>query len=70
MQADPRVGVGLPLRMLIRHDSDGTHVGYLDRARRAASAFGVLLRGPRVELESDDGFVADDPGIVPGFDHV
>jgi uncharacterized protein (DUF302 family) len=30
MQADPRVGVELPLRMLIWHDQDGTHVGYLD----------------------------------------
>jgi uncharacterized protein (DUF302 family) len=30
MQADPRVGVELPLRMLVWHDPDGTHVGYLD----------------------------------------
>jgi uncharacterized protein (DUF302 family) len=30
MQADPRVGVELPLRMLIWLDGDGTHVGYLD----------------------------------------
>ena len=30
MQADPRVGVELPLRMLIWQDADGTHVGYLD----------------------------------------
>ena len=30
MQADPRVGIGLPLRMLIWQDPDGTHVGYLD----------------------------------------
>jgi uncharacterized protein (DUF302 family) len=30
MQTDPRVGIELPLRMLIWHDSDGTHVGYLD----------------------------------------
>src|SRR6201993_930706 len=30
MQADPRVGIELPLRMLIWHDPDGTHVGYLD----------------------------------------
>jgi uncharacterized protein (DUF302 family) len=30
MQADPRVGVELPLRMLIWQDLDGTHVGYLD----------------------------------------
>jgi uncharacterized protein (DUF302 family) len=30
MQADPRVGIELPLRMLIWQHSDGTHVGYLD----------------------------------------
>jgi uncharacterized protein (DUF302 family) len=30
IQADPRVGVELPLRMLIWQDLDGTHVGYLD----------------------------------------
>src|SRR5829696_9667558 len=34
------------------------------------SAFRVLLGSPRVELEPDDGFVADDPGVVPGLDHV
>ena len=30
MQADPRVGIELPLRMLIWQDPGGTHVGYLD----------------------------------------
>ena len=30
MQADPRVGIELPLRMLIWQDHAGTHVGYLD----------------------------------------
>ena len=30
MQADPHVGIELPLRMLIWQDNDGTHVGYLD----------------------------------------
>ena len=30
MQADARVGIELPLRMLIWQDPDGTHVGYLD----------------------------------------
>jgi len=30
MQADPRVGIELPLRMLIWQDSDGVHVGYPD----------------------------------------
>jgi hypothetical protein len=35
-----------------------------------ASALRVLLGGPRVEFETDDRFVADDPGVVPGLDHV
>src|SRR5262252_3573437 len=30
MQADPRVGIERPLRMLIWQEPDGTHVGYLD----------------------------------------
>jgi uncharacterized protein (DUF302 family) len=30
MQADPHVGIELPLRMLIWQDPEGTHVGYLD----------------------------------------
>jgi uncharacterized protein (DUF302 family) len=30
MQADPRVGIELPLRVLIWEDRDGAHVGYLD----------------------------------------
>ena len=30
MQADPRVGIELPLRMLIWGDASGTRVGYLD----------------------------------------
>ncbi len=30
MAADPRVGIELPLRMLIWQDPDGTHIGYLD----------------------------------------
>jgi uncharacterized protein (DUF302 family) len=30
MQADPHVGIELPLRMLIWQDREGTHVGYLD----------------------------------------
>ena len=42
MQADPRVGIELPLRMLIWQDRDGTYVGYLDPrelADRLASAY-------------------------------
>src|SRR3974377_1543085 len=34
MQADPRVGIELPLRMLIWQDRDGTHVGDLDPPER------------------------------------
>jgi len=30
MQADPRVGIELPLRMLIWQDPDATRIGYLD----------------------------------------
>jgi uncharacterized protein (DUF302 family) len=30
MRADPRVGIELPLRLLIWQDGKGTHVGYLD----------------------------------------
>jgi uncharacterized protein (DUF302 family) len=30
MQADPRAGIELPLRMLIWQGPEGTHVGYLD----------------------------------------
>src|SRR5262249_31157188 len=34
------------------------------------SAFRVLLGRARIELEPDDGFVADDRGVVPRLDHV
>src|SRR5438477_5117335 len=34
------------------------------------SAFGVLLGRSRVELEPDNGLVADDPGVVPRLDYV
>jgi uncharacterized protein (DUF302 family) len=40
MQADPRVGIELPLRMLIWQDSEGTHVGYLD-PRELADRYGL-----------------------------
>jgi uncharacterized protein (DUF302 family) len=48
MQADPRVGVELPLRMLIWEDGDGTHVGYLD-PRELADRYG--LDGQQQTLE-------------------
>jgi uncharacterized protein (DUF302 family) len=40
MQADPRAGVELPLRMLIWQDPDGTHIGYLD-PRELANRYGL-----------------------------
>jgi uncharacterized protein (DUF302 family) len=40
MQAAPRVGIELPLRMLIWQDPDGTHVGYLD-PRELADRYGL-----------------------------
>ena len=43
----------------------------IDASRRgSASAFRVLLGGPRLELESDDRLVTDDPGVVTWLDHV
>src|SRR5262249_28020631 len=48
MQADPRVGIELPLRMLIWQDPDGTHVRYLDPRGLAA---GYALDGPQETLE-------------------
>src|SRR5207248_1907201 len=40
------------------------------RRRTRCSAFRVLLGSSRVELKADDGFVADDPRVVPGLNHV
>jgi uncharacterized protein (DUF302 family) len=48
MQADPRVGIELPLRMLIWQDPAGTHVGYLD-PRELADRY--ALDGNRETLE-------------------
>ena len=48
MQADPRVGIELPLRMLIWQGADGTHVGYLD-PRELADRY--ALDGHRQTLE-------------------
>jgi uncharacterized protein (DUF302 family) len=48
MQADPRAGLELPLRMLIWQDADGTHVGYLD-PRELADRY--ALDGHRETLE-------------------
>jgi uncharacterized protein (DUF302 family) len=48
MRADPRVGIELPLRMLIWQDSGGTHVGYLD-PRELADRY--ALEGQQQTLE-------------------
>src|SRR4029450_13569843 len=48
MQADPRVGIELPLRLLIWQDPNGTHVGYLDPHELAD---GYALDGHQDALE-------------------
>jgi uncharacterized protein (DUF302 family) len=55
MQADPRVGVELPLRMLIWQDADGTHVGYLD-PRELADRYS--LAGHQETLEKQAAVLA------------
>jgi uncharacterized protein (DUF302 family) len=55
MQADPRVGIELPLRMLIWQDPDGTHVGYLD-ARELADRY--ALDGHEQTLERQTAVLA------------
>jgi len=48
MQADPRVGIELPLRMLIWQDGQGAHLGYLD-PRELADRY--ALEGQQQTLE-------------------
>ena len=55
MQADPRVGIELPLRMLIWEDRDGTHVGYLD-PRELADRY--ALDGNQQTLERQSAVLA------------
>jgi uncharacterized protein (DUF302 family) len=55
MQADPRVGIELPLRMLIWQDPDGTHVGYLD-PRELADRY--ALGGHQETLERQGAVLA------------
>jgi uncharacterized protein (DUF302 family) len=56
MQADPRVGIELPLRMLVWRDSDGTHVGYLDPLELADR---YALDGHRQTLERQSAVLAE-----------
>jgi uncharacterized protein (DUF302 family) len=51
MQADPRVGIELPLRMLIWEDPDRTHVGYLD-PRELADRYALAGREQTLERQS------------------
>ena len=55
MQADPHVGIELPLRMLIWQDPDGTHVGYLD-PRELADRY--ALAGHQQTLEQQSAVLA------------
>jgi uncharacterized protein (DUF302 family) len=55
MQADPRVGIELPLRMLIWQDPDETHVGYLD-PRELADRY--ALEGHQHTLEQQAAVLA------------
>jgi len=56
MQADPRVGIELPLRMLIWEDPDGTHVGYFD-PRELADRY--ALGGQEGTLERQAAVLAE-----------
>jgi uncharacterized protein (DUF302 family) len=56
MQADPRVGIELPLRMLIWQDADGTHVGYPD-PRELADRY--ALDGHEETLERQAAVLAE-----------
>jgi uncharacterized protein (DUF302 family) len=51
MQADPRVGIELPLRMLIWQDHAGTHVGYLD-PRDLADRYDLDGHQPTLERQA------------------
>src|SRR5690242_15079880 len=51
MQADPRVGIELPLRVLIWEDAGGTHVGYLD-PRELADRYALDGQGPTLERQA------------------
>ena len=56
MQADPRVGIELPLRMLIWQSHNGTHVGYLDPHELAGR---YALDGHQQTLERQSGVLTE-----------
>jgi uncharacterized protein (DUF302 family) len=51
MQADPRIGIELPLRMLVWQDADGVQLGYTD-PREFADRYGVEDLRPTLEAMS------------------
>jgi uncharacterized protein (DUF302 family) len=63
MQADPRVGIELPLRMLIWQDPGGTHVGYLD-PRELAGRY--ALDGQEETLEKQAAVLASVAAAAAG----
>jgi uncharacterized protein (DUF302 family) len=48
MQSDPRIGIELPLRMLIWSDDEGVLLGYRD-PRELAGAYDVAAHQPTLE---------------------
>jgi uncharacterized protein (DUF302 family) len=63
MQADPRAGIELPLRMLIWQDGDGTYVGYLD-PRELANRYD--LDGHHETLERQAAVLAEVAAAAAG----
>jgi uncharacterized protein (DUF302 family) len=63
MQADPRVGIELPLRMLIWQDSDGADVGYLD-PREPADRY--ALDGHQQTLERQTAVLTELAAVAAG----
>ncbi len=51
MQSDPRIGIELPLRMLVWGDSDGVALGYLD-PRELAGRYNVAAGARTLEAMS------------------
>lgn len=52
MQSDPRVGIELPLRILIWADADGAKLGFND-PRELASHYNVAEHGERLSAIAD-----------------
>jgi uncharacterized protein (DUF302 family) len=52
MQSDPRVGIELPLRVLIWADADGANLGFND-PRELASRYGVGEHGEQLDAMAE-----------------